>query len=998
MIKTVVGHYNPKELEHRIREYWETNKIPNKLTKFNPKKKKFYLLDGPPYANNPPHVGHIKTTTCKDIWSKFKLMQGFSSWFQPGFDTHGLPIENMVEKELGIKSKQDIEKMGVKNFIENCKSYATRFVDFWLNVYKTLGAWRGYLEPYLTYKNYYIESGWWTFKNLVEKGMLVEGEKSTFWCSHCGTALAGYEVSDSYAEVKDPYIYVKFPVKGKNKEYIIVFTTTPWTLVSNVALAVHPNEYYVKVKVGNEIYVIAEKRVEHILKELVKTDKYEIIEKFLGKELNGLSYNPVLKVPAQEKLEKENTHKVIMSIPVLKTKSYKHGVLEKAEEMKESFFDFVNVEEGSGIVHTAPGHGPEDHYVGEHYKLPTPSPIDDEGKFTADAGEFKGLFVKDADKKIIEKLEKNNHLLYFGWITHSYPLCWRCKTPLIYRLSKQWFFSVDLIKEKMIKENKSINWLPNFGKERFHNWLEEAVDWCISRQRYWGIPLPIWVCKNCGKREIIGSIDELKEKSISKLPKDLDLHKHLVDEIELKCSNCASKMKRVSDILDVWFDSGIATWASLGYPYRNKEIFKKLWPADMICESQDQIRGWFYSLMFCGVATFDSSPYKGISLMGWVLDEKGEKMSKSLGNVVWVEEALEKLGADILRLYYCWEVAPWEVQNFSFKTAEEIKRAMNILWNSYSFFTTYVDEKFSPNMKNLKIEDKWILSKLNSLIKEVTTHLENFEVHYAGRKIINFVVNELSRFYIKLIRDRVWVSETGEDKNTALSVLHICLTTAAKLLAPITPFIAEEIYLNLESKKKSVFMSEWPKAKEKFIDTELEEQMELAKEIIEAALAARHLAGIKLRRPVLEILVQTDDKDVVKVLNMLNNILLFMCNTKTIGVIEKEPKGNFSDVQFKYGKVFVNKSFDESILEEALIRELIRQIQSMRKENKFHVKESILLTLNSDEKTNEILEKYSLQITKEVGAKQLVVGKSEGNFKDKLDFEGKLIEIGFDKT
>ncbi len=999
MVREVKGQYNPRELEQRIREYWEKNKIPQKLTKFNPKKKKYYFLDGPPYVNNVAHVGHVKTTTYKDVWSKFKLMQGFSCWFQPGFDTHGLPIENMVEKELGIKSKQDIEKMGVEKFIEACKKHATGNEQKWLELYKQLGAWRGYTEPYLTFKNYYIESGWWTVKKLAEKGMLVEGEKSTFWCSHCSTALAGYEVSDAYADVKDPYVYVKFPVQGKPNEYLIAFTTTAWTLVSNVALAVHPEEYYVRVKVGKEVYILAEKRIEPVLKDLLKIEKYEILEKFFGKELDGLGYLPVLNVPTQERLKKEpNTHRVIMSIPVLKSKSYKHGVLEKAEKMKEAFFDFVTIQEGTGIVHTAPGHGPEDHYMGEHYKLPMASPVNEEGKFTNDAGEFRGLFVKDADNPITEELQKKNLLLHFGWITHSYPLCWRCKTPLIYRLSKQWFFAIDLIKELMIKENKKVNWLPRFGQDRLHNWLDGAVDWCVSRQRYWGTPLPIWTCNKCGKREVIGSIEELKEKAVAKLPKELDLHKHVVDKIELVCDNCKSKMTRAPDVMDVWFDSGISPWASLGYPYQNKELFESLWNCDAIAESQDQIRGWFYYLMFCGVANFGQSPYKTVGLMGWVLDEKGEKMSKSLGNVVWASDALDKLNADILRLYFCWEVPPWEVQNFSFKTADEIRKTLNILWNSYSFFTTYVTKEFIPSLKNLKIEDMWILSKLNSLTQDVTEHFENFEFHNAGRKIVNFVVDDLSRFYIKLVRDRVWVNETGKDKISALSVLHECLLTVAKLLSPVTPFLSEELYSNLDGSKKSVFMTSWPKTQKFLVDKELENQMEVAKGIIEASLSARQQAGIKLRWPISEVLIHTEDKNVIKVLDKLDSILLFMCNAKSIGVAKASLDDKYSEVQFKHGKIYVSKTLDKDLLEEALVKELTREVQNLRKKNNFNVKEDIVLSIKSDEETEENLSKYNNLIKKEVGASKITFGRLEGNINGSLEFENKKIEIGFNKV
>jgi isoleucyl-tRNA synthetase len=1001
-IEEVKGQYNPKAIEEKQRQFWEKNKIPHKLTQFNPKKKKFYFLDGPPYVNQLAHVGHVKTTTMKDIWSKFKLMQGFNSWFQAGFDCHGLPIENMVEKELGIVSKKQIEEMGVDKFIEACKKHAEGNEQKWLELYRLLGAWRGYNEPYLTYKNYYIQSGWWTVKKLFEKGMLVEGEKATFWCPHCSTALAGYEVTDSYADVKDPFIYVKFPVRGKENEYIVIATTTPWTLVSNVAITIHPNEYYVKAKVGKETLILSEKTVEKVLKELCKIE-YQIQEKFLGKELEGIKYSPALDVPVQQKLkDKENALKIVLSIPVLKSKSYKHALeLEKTKGLKGEAFDFVNAEEGSGCVHTAPGHGPEDNYIGEHYKLPAISPVDDEGKFTNDAGEFRGMFVKDADKEILERLEKRNLLLYSSWVTHAYPLCWRCKSSLIYRLSKQWFFTIDTIKEKMLKENEKVRWLPEFGRERFRKWLEEAVDWCISRQRYWGIPLPVWICRKCGKKEVIGSLEELREKSNKKLPKELDLHKHTIDKVELTCSNCNSLMRRVPDIMDVWFDSGISPWASLGYPFQNKDLFEKLWPCDAISESQDQIRGYFYSLMFCSVSAFNRSPYNSVGLMGWVLDEKGEKMSKSAGNVIWADEALEKLGADILRLYYCWEVAPWEVQNFSFKTAEEIRRAVNILWNSYSFFTTYCTEDFKPKIGKLKIEDKWILSRINTLVEEVTNHFENFEFHYAGRKLMDFIVNDLSRFYIKLIRDRVWVTEKGEDKLTALSTLHECLVTLSKLLAPITPFISEEIYhnlvYNLNKKSATVFESGWPKANKVSINRKLEEEVGISRKIIDACLSARQQSNLKLRWPISEVIVVSDDKKIISTVKDLKNILLSMCNSKGIKVVKEKPAGEFSEVEFDFGKILVHKKLDEKLMNEALVRELIREVQGMRKKNKFSVKESIILTLNSDEKTNEILKDHAKDLQKEVGAKKVIIGKLEGKFTSELKFEDKTIDISFEK-
>ncbi len=975
-IKEVSGKYNPKELENRIRDFWTKIKLPNKLQSI--KRKKFYLLDGPPYVNQVAHVGHIKTTTAKDIWAKYKQMQGFNVWLQPGFDTHGLPIENMVEKELGIVSKKQIEEMGIKKFIEVCRKHAEDMLEEWINLYKILGAWRGWFEPYLTYKNYYIEAGWWTIKKLYEKGMLVEGEKPTFWCPHCQTALAGYEVTDSYADVKDPSIYVKFRLKGKENEFLVIWTTTPWTLLGNVAIAVHPKEYYVKIKVGKEILVVAEKRVENVFKNLVKTE-YEILDKFLGKELEGLRYEPAFDIPIQQKLKlNENAHRVILSIPVM---------------VKERFQDFVTMEEGSGLVHTAPGHGPEDFYIGQHYNLPVVSPVDDEGKFTGEAGEFKGILVKEAEKVIIESLEKRGMLLKLDWIVHAYPLCWRCKSPLIYRLSKQWFLKVDTIKSKMIKENQKVKWLPSWGKERFHNWLIGATDWCISRQRYWGIPLPIWVCENCKSRIVVGSVKELRDLSYKTLPKDIDLHRNVVDSIELTCKNCGRKATRVKDILDVWFDSGIAPWASLGYPYKNKNIFENLWPVDLVCESQDQIRGWFYSLMFCGVATFDRSPYNSVSLMGWVVDEKGEKMSKSLGNVIWAKEALEKMPADVIRLYYAWEVPLWEIQKFSFKTAEEIFRALNIFWNVYSFFTTYVDKDFSFKLNKLRIEDKWLLSRLNSLFEEVLKNYENFEFHEVGRKVIDFIVNDVSRFYIKLIRDRVWITEKGLDKNAALSTLYITLVNVAKLLAPITPFISEEIYQNLvrglnSKSEKSIFLSGFPKIEKKFINKELEEDFKTVKEIIEKIYAKRQEANIKLRWPLASAKIFSKDGKVLKAAFNLKDVLLRMCNLKNLEIVKRKTE-NLFDVE-------IDKKFDEKLFEEALVKELIRKIQAMRKEYGFKVKQMISLTLSSEQKVNDILQDYKEKIAKEVGAKKLDIGLLKGKYKGEISFENSKIKIQFD--
>ncbi|MCD6246921.1 MAG: isoleucine--tRNA ligase [Candidatus Diapherotrites archaeon] len=992
--------YEASLIENEIRKFWENNQIPQKLIEVKMDKKKFYLLDGPPYVNAEPHIGHIKTTTLKDIWSKFKLMQGYFVWFQPGFDCHGLPIENKVEKELGIKSKKDIEKLGVDRFIEECRKKALGNEKTWLEIYKKAGAWRGYVEPYMTLKNYYIESAWWTVKQIAEKGMLYLGEKPTYWCPHCETALSGYEVTDSYANVKDPYIYVKFPIEGKKNEYILIFTTTPWTLLSNVAIAVSPDAMYVKAKVGEEYLIISKERAEEVIKELCGLE-YEIVEEFPGKELEGLKYLPVMQVPVQQKLrEQKNAHKIILSIPVLKSKSYKHAVLENDEKTKEESFDFVNAEEGSGAVHVAPGHGPEDYYIGQHYKLPAISPVDDEGRFTEEAGELKGMFVKDADKTIINKLDAAGLLLYSGQIEHSYPLCWRCKAPLIFRLTKQWFFSVDKIKERMLEENEKVRWLPEFGKERFRNWLKEAIDWCISRQRYWGIPLPIWVCEKCGNTEVIGSVKELREKATEKIPEELDLHKNVVDKIKLKCNRCNSVMHRVPDIVDVWFDSGVAPWASLGYPYKNKDLFEKLWPVDLIDESQDQIRGWFYSLMFTSVAVFNRAPYNAVAMNGWVLDEKGNKMSKSKGNVIWADEALQTLGADVLRLYFCWETPPWKQQNFSFDTAKEIKKALNVLWNSFQFFRTYA-EKFELKFENLEVEDAWLLSRINTLVEEVTDSLEKFQFNKAGKALVNFIIEDLSRTYIKKIRDRTWVNAEKKSKQAALSVLYEALLTVTKLLAPITPFISEYMYQELKSiikkeegKVGSIFESEWPKAKKERINKSLEKEVECAKEIIKGILAGRHQMGIKLRWPLGKVLVKCSTN-----IENTKGIIMCLANVRDVAKVSEGEKvsEDYLEVEFKGGKVYVNKHLDESLLEEAMVREVVRAVQNLRKKNAFNVKEYIALTLKAGAKAEKVLKKYSQKIGEEVRAKSVQIGVQKGKITGKVKFMDEEIFISFEK-
>jgi len=958
--------YSCKEIEKDVQKLWKKKNIPEQIVEMDWKKKKFYLLDGPPYVNGIPHVGHVKTTTFKDIWGKFKYMQGYSVWFQPGFDCGGLPIENAVEKKLKIKSKSDIEKkIGVDTFIDECKKFAKGNEPKWLELYKAMGAWRGWLTPYLTSEDYYLESGWWTVKNLFEKGMLVEGFRPGFWCPKCETVLAGYEVTDSYKDLEDYSVFIKFPVGGKEKEFFLVWTTTPWTLPANVAICVHPDEIYVKIEMDGEILILAEKRLE-IFEHMGLG--YTILDRMKGKELEGIKYEPVLDVPVQEELKKiSNAHQVIASIKLMKKRVASKIQEKKGIETEDEFDHIVTMDTGSGIVHIAPGHGDVDNQIGKHYNLPEISPVDERGCLTEEAGEFAGIFVKDADEKIIKKLKETGRLLHSGKIVHSYPLCWRCKQPLIYRMSKQWFLKIDSAREKMISESNHTAWLPGFAKERFNNLLAEAPDWAVTRQRYWGIPLPVWICEGCGSKSVIGSRAELKERAIEKIDEKGGIHKNVVDKIHLKCQ-CGSKMNRDPNIMDVWFDSGISPWASLGYPYANKAIFEKLWPADLIDESQDQIRGWFYTLMFCGVTTFNSSPYKIVCLNGWTLDEKGDKMSKSLGNVILAEDACSELGADALRLYYCHDVAPWETQKFSLKNAQTVGRSLNTLWNTYVYFKTYCRK--SEDKKNLQIEDEWILSKLNSLMGRMTEDMEKFHFHSAGRNVMNFIVNDFSRTYIKIIRDR---SDNGVDY-----IMTEVLEKVARILAPIAPFISEYIYNDIFS--ESVHLQSWPNALKSAVNEELEKEMGIVEEVFALSSAIRKENDIKLRWPLQTLYLSTELKN-----NKLYEIIKKLCNVKEVGI------GAGAGIKKEGERCSI--TLDTTIIEdEALLRELLREVQSKRKAMKLVVGDKIKLILD-----NEDLNKFEAEIKEHVGAREIVYRKIDKPL-GKVEYKETVIKFKFEKV
>src|SRR3989344_979134 len=739
--------YDISSIENEMLSFWKRIDLLSLLTKKNKTGKGYFLLDGPPYANFVPHVGHVRNTVYKDVQLRLAFMKGYNVLFQPGFDTHGLPIENMVERQIKIHSKKDIESYGVVRFLEACKTLATTSKDAWVSVYSSLGSWYSWKEPYLTYDRTYIESAWWAFSELWKKGLVYEGQKPVHWCPQCETALAGYEVTDSYTSMRAPSLYVAFRLAGEDSS-LLVYTTTPWTLVSNVGIAIHPDEEYSLVLTPKGKLILASSRL-FLLEDFGLS--YKVLECFHGSSLAGKRYLPLLPVPQQEELSlNPRAHKVYLSIPLLKERIASKTAAKKGLEAKDVFEHFVSVHDGTGLVHLAPGHGKSDYELGRVYNLPYPSPIDEKGIFTSLAGMFDGFFVKDANKEIVSLLERQHSVVFSGHINHSYPVCWRCKSPLLFRMSQQWFFKIP--RKKMLAETQKVLLLPSFAKEKFEHWVVNAEDWAFSRQRYWGIPIPLWRCSSCGHYEIISSFRNLQQKSPKQLDSSFDLHNASL--VSFPC-RCKGEMNRIPDIFDVWYDSSIAPFAALGYPFKNKNLFNSHFPTSRINESQDQVRGWFYYLMFTNVSIFSKNPYKTVSMPGWVVDKHGDKMSKSVGNVIWAKEGISTLGADALRLYYLWDIAPYELCRFNPDTIkQEVWRRLNIIWNVHIYILSRLPTLVSSK-RVVAIEDRWILSRLQSTITTYEKAMTSFEYHIAGRQLIDFLVNDLSRSYIQLVRERV---------------------------------------------------------------------------------------------------------------------------------------------------------------------------------------------------------------------------------------------------
>jgi len=884
--------YDFKAIEKIARERWKKQKKEIKeAVQDNPKKPLFSFLEGPPTANAPPALHHLELRTFKDIICKFKYMNGFSVPRKGGWDCHGLPVEVQVEKKLNLKDKKEVEKYGIEKFIKQCREDVFSNIKEWNESTEELNYLVDLENPYITLENDYIESVWWSLKELYKKNLLYEGYKVVPFCPRCGTPLSSHEVAQGYKDIKEESVYIAFKLKDKKNEYILAWTTTPWTLPGNVALAVGPKINYVKVELSDGDKLILGKDKLSLLK-----GNYKIIEKLKGKDLVGLKYEPLYDIP---ETQNEKSHQVILA-------------------------DFVTTEDGTGVVHTAVMYGEEDYELGKKIGLPEVHTVGQDGKFLNIAPEFlRGRFVKSAEKDIKEDLKKRHLLFKVENITHSYPYCWRCDSPLLYYGINSWFIKVSSVKDKLMKLNKEINWYPSHIKEgRFGKWLEGAKDWSLSRFKFWGTPLPIWKCP-CGKEKIIGSVEELKKEAI-KFPKEkIDLHKPWIDKIKLKCQ-CGKEMTRISDVIDCWYDSGSAFFAQFHYPFENKKEFEKRFPYDYIAEAIDQTRGWFYTMHILAGILFDTSAYKNCICAGHIVDDKGEKMSKSKGNIIKPRDILDKTGVDAVRLQFFTSDAGSQ-KRFSYELMKEsVIGFLNVLYNCHSFYNQLDSKKGS-----IKIEDKWILSKLNNLIKDVSQDLNNYELSKPFDKINNFVINNFSRGYIKMTRDR---EDTKE-------IVGKVLKNISLLLAPFAPYISEYIYKDFS--KKSVHLSEWPKHDEKKINLELEKEMELTMKVIEGGLSERDKAQIGLKWPLQKAKIYGKDVDID---DELINILKSQLNVKEVIIEDGEEL-----------KVELDTKITPELESEGYARELTRQVQEFRKKLGLNKKELIELYISSSDDFKDII-------------------------------------------
>ncbi len=875
MYKKVDTSLDFVEREKEIIAFWKENGVFEESIEKNAGAEEFSFYDGPPTANGKPHVGHVLTRVMKDIIPRYQTMKGKHVLRKAGWDTHGLPVELEVEKLLGIDGKPQIESYGIEPFIKQCKQSVWKYKGEWEKMSDRLGYWVDMDNPYVTYDDKYIESEWWALKQFHGKGLLYKGHKIVPYCPRCGTALSSHEVAQGYKTVKENSAVARFKVKGAENRYILAWTTTPWTLPSNVALCMNPEEPYVEIEADGARYIMAEALVSRFFEE------YRVIDKKQGKEWEGLEYQPLFPETTAE----------IARISPANARAKAHFVVCDG---------YVTMGDGTGVVHIAPAFGEDDYKVGRRYNLPVVQLVNERGCFDERFESLNGVFAKKADKTILERLEREGTLFKALPFEHDYPHCWRCDTPLLYYARSSWFVAVTKVKDEIIASNRSVNWLPDTIKEgRMGNFLENVIDWGLSRDRYWGTPLPVWVCPDCGEIEVMGSKAELKEKCELPADKDIELHRPYLDGLVCKCPKCGGKMKRTPEVIDCWFDSGSMPFAQYHYPFENKETFEKTFPADFISEAVDQTRGWFYTLLVINTILFGKAPFKNCIVLGHVNDKNGIKMSKHKGNVVDPWTILDKQGADAVRWYFYTSSAPWLPSRFYEEAVSEVQRKyIGTLWNAYAFFTLYADiDKYAPtkydiNKCKLTLMDKWLLSKLNSLVKLVDEHLARYEITESARALQDFC-DLLSNWYIRRGRERYWGSKMTDDKAAAYTTLYTCLVTFAKISAPYTPFISEMIYLNLvpqfyKDSPKSVHLCSFPVCNEKFIDGELERAMDVVTDIVVLGRAARNAGNLKNRQPLAKMFVVTSRK--LSLSGEETAIILDELNVKELAVAEDAGK------------------------------------------------------------------------------------------------------------
>ena len=1028
MYKKVDTSLNFVEREKEIEQFWKDNNIFVKSVEKNEGNDEFSFYDGPPTANGKPHIGHVLTRAVKDIIPRYQTMKGKHVLRKAGWDTHGLPVELEVEKLLGLDGKKQIENYGIEPFIKQCKQSVWKYKGEWEKMSNRVGYWADMDNPYITYDDKYIESEWWGLKRIHEKGLLYKGHKIVPYCPRCGTALSSHEVAQGYKTVKENSAVARFKVEGEENTYILAWTTTPWTLPSNVALCMNPDEVYVKIESDKVKYILAEALAHKFF------ENYTLLESKKGKKWEGTKYLPLF----------AQTTKEIARISPANAPYKAHYVV---------CDDYVTMQDGTGVVHIAPAFGEDDYKVGKRYNLPVVQLVDEKGCFDGRFAELDGVFAKKADKKILDMLEKDGLLFKVLPYEHDYPHCWRCDTPLLYYARSSWFVEVTKVKADIIKANRSVNWMPDSIKEgRMGNFLENVIDWALSRDRYWGTPLPIWVCDDCGAIEVIGSKKELKERFDIPENEEIELHRPYVDNLVCGCKKCKGKMHRVSEVADCWFDSGSMPFAQYHYPFENEEVFKKTFPADFISEAIDQTRGWFYVLLVINTILFGKAPFKNCIVLGLVNDKNGVKMSKHKGNVVDPWDVLNKQGADAARWYFYTGSAPWLSPRFSDEAVSEGQRKyMGTLWNTYAFFTLYADiDEYDPSKYDLKkcklsVMDKWILSKLNTLIEFVDKSLKNFEIFESSRALADFT-DVLSNWYVRRGRDRYWGNEMTDDKAAAYATLYNVLVTLAKLSAPYTPFISEMIYLNLvppfyKNAPVSVHLCNFPEADESYIDESLERRMDEVLDIVALGRAARNAGNLKNRQPLSKMIVATgknaalskaDAEIILDELNVkklefasdankyigyklkpqlktlgpkygkkLAAISAFLANCDAAEVVAAvkgggsyeirgedvilteedlqiftESRGGFIAAEDKGITVALDAALTDELIFEGIERELVSKIQNMRKEAGFEVTDRIAVYFKADGKSREALEKGAF--ADDVLAEFIKEGEAEG--------------------